>query len=446
MDNWFNVLCLLALILLNGVFAMSEIALVTSRKPRLQVRIDEGNRGAKVAMRLNEEPTRALSAIQVGITSIGILSGIVGEAALATPVAAWLNAEFNIPMETARFAGLLLVVVLVTYFSIVLGELVPKRLGQMNPEGVACRIAPPINFLAVLMAPFVKLLSVSTDLLLKLSGKKGDEEQGVTEEEIHAIIDEGSETGAIEEQERDMVRNVFRLDDRTVASLMTPRSEVEWIDLQEDARANVAKLLNSRHSRLPIADGSLDDIKGFCSTRYLLQQIVENGHVDFTSKMASVLYVPESLSGLELLENFRANDVPVAIVVDEYGTVQGLVSPRDVLEAIAGEFKPEPGEEAWAVERDDGSWLLDGMMPSPELKDHLDLKNLPQEEAGRYNTLAGMIIWMTGHLPKTGDVVTWQGWRFEVVDMDGRRIDKVLVSKMPEEKQTEEEPVGKPKI
>ena len=182
MDNWFNVLCLLALILLNGVFAMSEIALVTSRKPRLQVRIDEGNRGAKVAMRLNEEPTRALSAIQVGITSIGILSGIVGEAALATPVAAWLNAEFNIPMETARFAGLLLVVVLVTYFSIVLGELVPKRLGQMNPEGVACRIAPPINFLAVLMAPFVKLLSVSTDLLLKLSGKKGDEEQGVTEE------------------------------------------------------------------------------------------------------------------------------------------------------------------------------------------------------------------------------------------------------------------------
>ena len=360
MDNWFNVLCLLALILLNGVFAMSEIALVTSRKPRLQVRIDEGNRGAKVAMRLNEEPTRALSAIQVGITSIGILSGIVGEAALATPVAAWLNAEFNIPMETARFAGLLLVVVLVTYFSIVLGELVPKRLGQMNPEGVACRIAPPINFLAVLMAPFVKLLSVSTDLLLKLSGKKGDEEQGVTEEEIHAIIDEGSETGAIEEQERDMVRNVFRLDDRTVASLMTPRSEVEWIDLQEDARANVAKLLNSRHSRLPIADGSLDDIKGFCSTRYLLQQIVENGHVDFTSKMASVLYVPESLSGLELLENFRANDVPVAIVVDEYGTVQGLVSPRDVLEAIAGEFKPEPGEEAWAVERDDGSGPVDG--------------------------------------------------------------------------------------
>ena len=208
----------MALILLNGVFAMSEIALVTSRKPRLQVRIDEGNRGAKVAMRLNEEPTRALSAIQVGITSIGILSGIVGEAALATPVAAWLNAEFDIPMETARFAGLLLVVVLVTYFSIVLGELVPKRLGQMNPEGVACRIAPPINFLAVLMAPFVKLLSVSTDLLLKLFGKKGDEEQGVTEEEIHAIIDEGSETGAIEEQERDMVRNVFRLDDRTVAS------------------------------------------------------------------------------------------------------------------------------------------------------------------------------------------------------------------------------------
>ncbi len=443
MDNWFNVLCLLALILLNGAFAMSEIALVTSRKPRLQVKLDEGNRGAKVAMKLNEEPTRALSAIQVGITSIGILSGIVGEAALAAPVAAWLNAEFGVPIETARFAGLLLVVVLVTYFSIVLGELVPKRLGQMNPEGVACRIAPPINFLAVLMAPFVKLLSVSTDLLLRLFGKKDEEEQGVTEEEIHAMIEEGSETGAIEVQERDMVRNVFRLDDRTVASLMTPRSEVEWIDLQDDPKSNVAKLLSSKHSRLPIGDGSLDEIKGFCSTRYLLQQIVEKGHVDFTSRSAPVVYVPESITGLELLENFRKNDVPIAVVVDEYGTVQGLVSPRDVLEAIAGEFTPVAGEEAWAVQREDGSWLLDGMMAAPELKDHLDIKNLPQEEAGRYNTLAGMIIWMTGHLPRTGDIVTWQGWRFEVVDMDGRRIDKVLVTKQPEEnKQDSEEEAG----
>ena len=206
MDNWFNVLCLLALIFLNGIFAMSEIALVTSRKARLQMKIDDGNSGAKVALKLNEEPTRALSAIQVGITSIGILSGIVGEAALATPVAAWLNESFGVEVNTARAVGLLLVVVLVTYFSIVLGELVPKRLGQMNPEGIACRIAPPINFLAVLMAPFVKLLSVSTDLLLKLTGKQNVEEAAVTEEEIHQMVVEGSEAGTIEVQERDIVQ------------------------------------------------------------------------------------------------------------------------------------------------------------------------------------------------------------------------------------------------
>ena len=439
MDNWFNVLCLLALILLNGVFAMSEIALVTSRKARLQMKIDDGNSGAKVALKLNEEPTRALSAIQVGITSIGILSGIVGEAALATPVAAWLNESFGVEVNTARAVGLFLVVVLVTYFSIVLGELVPKRLGQMNPEGIACRIAPPINFLAILMAPFVKLLSFSTDMLLKLTGKQDVEESAVTEEEIHQMVVEGSEAGTIEVQERDMVRNIFRLDDRTIGTLMTPRNEVEWIDIQDDTQQNIKKLVTSKHSRLPVCDGSLDDIKGFCSTRFLLQQIVDTGKVDFTTHLIPAVYVPESLTGLELLDNFKENDVPLAIVVDEYGSVQGIVSPRDVLEAIAGEFKNVPGEEDWAVTREDGSLLVDGMMPVPELKDQLNLKALPNEADGRYNTLAGMIIWMTGHLPKTGDVVTWDNWRFEVVDMDGRRIDKVLVSCI-EEKNEEQEP------
>ena len=432
MDNWFNVLCLLVLILLNGAFAMSEIALVTSRKARLQMKIEDGNSGAKVALKLNEEPTRALSAIQVGITSIGILSGIVGEAALATPVAQWLNESFGVDLNTARAVGLLLVVVLVTYFSIVLGELVPKRLGQMNPEGVACRIAPPINFLAILMAPFVKLLSVSTDLLLKLTGKENVEEAAVTEEEIHQMVVEGSEAGTIEVQERDMVRNIFRLDDRTIGTLMTPRNEVEWIDTQDSAQDNVKKLLTSKHSRLLVCDGSLDDIKGLCSTRYLLQQVVDTGKVDFTAHMIPAVYVPESLTGLELLDHFKENDVPLVIVVDEYGSMQGIVSPRDVLEAIAGEFKNVPGEEDWAVKREDGSLLVDGMMPVPELKDQLNLKALPNEADGRYNTLAGMIIWMTGHLPKTGDVVTWDNWRFEVVDMDGRRIDKVLVSCLEE--------------
>ena len=318
-----------------------------------------------------------------------------------------------------------------------LGELVPKRLGQMNPEGIACRIAPPINFLAILMAPFVKLLSVSTDLLLKLTGKKDVEEAAVTEEEIHQMVVEGSEAGTIEVQERDMVRNVFRLDDRTIGTLMTPRNEIEWIDMQDSVEDNIKKLVTSKHSRLPVCDGALDNIKGLCSTRYLLQQIVEAGKVDFTTHMLPVVYVPESLTGLELLDNFKENDVPVAIVVDEYGSVQGLVSPRDVLEAIAGEFKSVQGEDDWAIKREDGSLLVDGMMPVPELKDQLNLKTLPNEADGRYNTMAGMIIWMTGHLPKTGDVVTWDNWRFEVVDMDGHRIDKVLVSCIDDKAETE---------
>ena len=268
---------------------------------------------------------------------------------------------------------------------------------------------------------------------MKLTGKSDSQEPTVTEEEIHAVIDEGSESGVIEAQERDMARNLFRLDDRTIATLMTPRSEVEWIDLQDDADLNVRKIVTSQHSRLPIADGSLDDIKGFCSTRVLLRQLLENGKVDFTSQMAKAAYVPETLTGLELLENFRDNDIPVAIVVDEYGTVQGLVSPRDVLEAIAGEFKPGLGDDSWIVEREDGSLLLDGMLAVPELKDRLQLKSLPQESEGRYNTLAGMIIWIMEHIPTTGEVVMWEGWRFEVVDMDGRRVDKVLVSRVPEE-------------
>ena len=432
MDSWFNILCLFGLIILNGLFAMSEIALVTSRKARLQNRIEDGDKGAKTALELNENPTRALSAIQVGITSIGILSGIVGEAALAGPVANWL-VQWGVPMESARLAGLVLVVVLVTYFSIVMGELVPKRLGQMSPESIASRIAGPVHALALIMAPFVKLLSVSTDFLLGLIGKNTSEEPAVTEEEIHALIDEGRQAGAIEEQERDMVRNVFKLDDRTVGTLMTPSSEIEWIDLQDGAEENMKKLVNSNHSRLPVANGSLDNVIGICSTRSMLRQMLKNNKPDFTGELMPVVYVPETLTGMEVLENFRETDTPVALVVDEYGDVQGMVSPRDILEAIAGEFKPEKDDEPWVVEREDGSLLIDGMIAVPELMDELQLKEMPPESEGRYNTLAGMIIWMTGRLPKTGDTVTWQGWRFEVVDMDARRIDKVLAQRIEPE-------------
>ncbi|HQR22089.1 MAG TPA: hemolysin family protein [Burkholderiaceae bacterium] len=426
-----DVLLLFALILLNALFAMSEIALVTARRARLQAMVEQGDTGAAAALALNDHPTRFLSTIQVGITSIGILSGIVGEAALAEPMARWLI-ELGAEAKTAKFGGTVLVVIVVTYFSIVLGELVPKRLGQISAEGIARRVARPIGWLAMAAKPFVRLLSASTDVLLRVIGARTDSASAVTEEEIHALIQEGSETGVIDEQERAMVRNVFRLDDRQIASLMTPRSEIVYLDLEDDLAENMKRVLDIEHSRFPVCRGGLRDVIGVASARRLLQQAIRGETLDLEKAAEAVVYVPESLTGMELLENFRASSGHMALVVDEYGEIQGVVTAQDLFEAIAGEFKPQRTEDAWAVQRADGSWLLDGLIPIPELKDRLDFGAAPEEELGRYNTLSGMVMLLLGRVPATGDIVEWQGWRFEIVDMDKHRIDKVLASRLPE--------------
>lgn len=424
-----EILLLLVLILLNGVFAMSEIALVTARKARLQLLVDQGDRGAAAAMALNEEPTRFLSTIQVGITSIGILSGIVGEAAFAAPLNIWL-VKMGADAKMAQIAATGLVVVVVTYFAIVLGELVPKRLGQIAAETVARRVARPISWLALVAKPFVRLLSGSTDLLLRLLGVKGHGAAAVTEEEIHALIQEGSESGVIDEQERAMVRNVFRLDDRQIASLMTPRSDIVYLDLDEPFEDNLRKVLETDHSRFPVCRGGLREVLGVISARQLLMQTIRDGRPDFGKSLESPVYVPESLTGMELLENFRSSTAHLALVVDEYGEIQGMVTLQDLFEAIAGEFKTPRVEDAWAIQRQDGSWLLDGLIPVPELKDRLGFAQVPEEELGRYNTLSGMVMLLLGRVPHTGDAVEWAGWRFEIVDMDGRRIDKVLATRV----------------
>lgn len=424
-----EIVLLLVLILLNGVFAMSEIALVTARKARLQLLVDQGDRGAAAAMALNEEPTRFLSTIQVGITSIGILSGIVGEAAFAAPLTIWL-VQLGADGKMAQIAATGLVVVVVTYFSIVLGELVPKRVGQIAAETIARRVARPITWLAVIAKPFVRLLSESTDLLLRLLGVKGRGAAAVTEEEIHALIQEGSDSGVIDEQERAMVRNVFRLDDRQIASLMTPRSDIVYLDLEEPFEDNLKKVLETDHSRFPVCRGGLREVLGIISARQLLMQTIRDGRPDFGKSLESAVYVPESLTGMELLENFRSSTAHMALVVDEYGEIQGMVTLQDLFEAIAGEFKTPRVEDAWAIQRQDGSWLLDGLIPIPELKDRLGFTLVPEEELGRYNTLSGMVMLLLGRVPRTGDAVEWAGWRFEIVDMDGRRIDKVLATRL----------------
>ena len=423
---------LVALIVLNGLFAMSEIALIAARKSRLQRLAEDGDHSAIVAIRLGEEPTQFLSTIQIGITAIGILNGIVGEAALAGPLAGLLHG-WGIDEKTSAIGATTIVVVSITYFSIVVGELVPKRIAQFNAEGIARLMARPIALLAQLSRPFVALLTVSTDGLLRLLGKIELSSANLTEEDIHAILVEGSQAGVIEKQEHDMVRNVFRLDDRQIASLMTPRSEIVWLDMEAPLEEGLDKLAASDHSRFPVCEGGLHAVLGVISAKRLLKlRLKDEPPEKIVDYLQPAVYVPESLTGMKLLEQFRESGVQMVFVVDEYGEILGLITLQDLLEALAGEFRPRDPEDVWAVQRADGSWLLDGLIPIPELKDRLDLKTVPEEDKGRYHTLSGMVMWLVGRVPHTGDVTEWEGWRLEVVDLDGNRIDKVLASRLLE--------------
>jgi putative hemolysin len=422
---------LLGLILLNGVFAMSEIALLTARRGRLQSLEGQGDLGAAAAIRLNAEPTRFLSTIQIGITSIGILSGIVGEAAFARPFAVWLQ-SFGLEPAASSYAATALVVVVVTYLSIVLGELVPKRLGQLRAEAVARTVARPMAGLALVAKPFVRLLAGSTDLVLKLLGMHAAKAPTVTQEEIHALLEEGSDVGVIEVNEHQMVRNVFRLDDRQIASLMVPRGEIVYLDLEQPPEENFKRIEEAVHTRFPVCRHDMRDIVGVVSAKQLLTPLMRGEKPDFGSILTPAVFVPESLTGMELLQNFRRSAAQMVIVIDEYGEVQGMVTLRDVIEAITGEFQSQDVEDAWAVQREDGSWLIDGLMPVPELKDKLGLETAPEEERGRYNTLSGMVMLLLGRVPRPTDTAEWERWRFEIVDMDGKRIDKVLATPRPQ--------------
>jgi putative hemolysin len=426
-----DILILVVLILLNGVFAMSEIALVTARRARLARLAEDGDGAAAVAIKLGEDPNRFLSTIQIGITSIGILSGIFGEAALAGPMADWLQ-TLGVAQRPSEIGATVLVVVTITYVSIVVGELVPKRLGQINPEGIARLVARPMNMLATISRPFVRLLSGSTALLLRLLGQGEIQGPSVTEEEIHAILDEGSEAGVIEKSEHEMVRNVFRLDERQIGSLMVPRSEIVWLDVLRPLEENLALVAQSDHSRFPVCRGGEDDILGVIGAKQLFNQVVRGSQLSLEQDLQPAVYVPESLTGMELLDQFRTSGTHMVFVIDEYGEVQGMVTLHDLIESVTGEFVPQDTADGWAMQREDGSWLLDGLIPIVEMKDRLGFRNVPEEDKGRYHTLSGMMMWLLGRLPGTGDVATWEGWRLEVIDLDGKRIDKVLAVRLPE--------------
>lgn len=419
---------LFALIILNGLFAMSEIALISARRAQLQNMAQNGDSGAAAAIQLGDDPNRFLSTIQIGITFIGIMNGIIGEAALARPFSAWLE-SLGVQSVLADYLATGLVVVGITYFTIVLGELVPKRLGQMNPEAVARWVSRPMLWLALVSKPFVKLLAGSTQFILSMFGIKEQGRPSVTQEEIHLMLAEGSSAGVIEHEEHQMIQNVFRLDDRQIASLMVPRSDVVYLDIEEPLEENIKRIESSEHSRFPVLKGSWEEIVGVARARQFLTQTLRGEKLSLTENLHAPVFVPESLTGIELLENFKNSGLNLVFVIDEYGEVQGIVTLKDVMEAITGEFKPRRPEDAWAVKREDGSWLLDGFIPVPELKDRLGIKKVPEEEKGRYNTLSGMLMLLIGKLPQTADRCEWEGWTFEVIDMDGNRIDKVLATK-----------------
>ena len=434
-------LLIVFLTLLNGVFSMSELALASSRKARLNAMAEAGDKGSRAALDLLTNPTQFLSSVQVGITSIGMLNGIIGEAAFSDDVSVWLQ-SFGVSVRASDISATAIVVAVITYVTIVFGELVPKRIGQLYPEIVARLVSRPMMWVAAGAKPFVWLLSVSTQAVLKLLRVDNSAGRAVTEEEIAASLEEGVDAGLIEAHEHQMVQNVFTLDERRLTSMMLPRASIEWLDASDTLVHAIAKAGASGHSWYPVCRGSLDDVVGVVNVAKLLAQ---HGQIQPASSSEAsnlvlmvadrigsyavpAVFVPETLSGMELLEQFRARSTRILLVVDEYGVVQGLMTPMDMLEAITGELQTGTTQDAWATRREDGSWLIDGLMPVSELKARLDIRELPEEDRGRYNTVAGLLQSVSGHLPSTGERIACAGWSFEIVDLDGRRIDKVLVT------------------
>ena len=433
-----DILLIVLLTLLNGVFAMSELALASSRKARLTAAAEAGDKGSQAALSLLANPTQFLSSVQVGITSIGMLNGIIGEAAFSGALSA-LKQTWGVSVRAADISATALVVVVITYITIVFGELVPKRIGQLYPETVARLVARPMMWVAIGARPFVRLLSFSTHVVLQLLRVDNAANRAVTEEEITASLEEGVSAGLIEEHEHQMVQNVFLLDDRLLTSLMLPRSEIQWLDANDTLTQAIAKASVTGHSWYPVCRGSLDEVMGVVKLSDMLAQ----SHADANAAVVQAkrvadctlpaVFVPESLSGMELLEQFRERSTRILLVVDEYGVVQGMMTPLDMLEAITGELQSGAQVDAWATERADGSWLLDGVMPVSELKARLDIRQLPGEERGRYNTVAGLLQSVSGRLPAKGEKIESAGWCFEITGLDGKRIDTVLASRISPE-------------
>ncbi|CUA83133.1 Hemolysin or related protein, contains CBS domains [Gulbenkiania indica] len=425
-----DILILLLLILLNGLFAMSELAVVSSRKVRLQQWADDGHKGAQAALQLAEEPTRFLSTIQIGITSISILSGVFGEAAISEKLRNWL-VQYPALADYSHVLSVVIMVITVTTLSLILGELVPKRLAMLNPELVAATMARPMRLLSRISSPLVRVLSLITDSILRLLGARKSKEPSITEEEIRVLMEQGADEGVFDRAEQELVENIFRLDDRKVASVMTPRKEIVALDIEDTLEENRSLLQESPYSRFPVCKGDMEHVMGILDAKRMLDRMLAGEPVDFTSNLEAPLYVPANVSLMQLLEQFKLSRTHLALVVDEYGELEGLVTMNDVLEAIVGDLPASgvPYDEE-IVRRDDGSWLVDGMVTLDRFKEYFDLETLlPGEETGNINTLGGIMMFQLGRVPAVTDRFEWCGFTFEVMDMDKTRVDKIMVTR-----------------
>jgi len=423
---FWELLVLAVLILINGFFAMAELAIVSSRRVRLQEMAKAGKRGAAAALSLIDDPVGFLSTVQVGITLVGIVAGAYSAATFAGPFGEILK---NIPAiavyaEEIAFA---VVVVAVTYFSLVIGELVPKRIALNHAETIAAAVAPLMRLLAKVGAPFVWFLRLSTHAVMALLRLKPAPESAVTEEEVKALIAEGASSGVFQPAERELIEGVLRMGDRAVRSIMVPRTAVVWLDVEDTQEEIYAAIAESGHSRYPVARGDIEDVIGVAHTKDLLEQQRKTGTIDLIAAAREAPYVVDRMPVLRLLERFKSSSVHMAFVVDEHGSFEGIVTPTDILTTIAGDL-PQSEEEAEpeAVQREDGSWLIDGLMAVDAAERTLGIEGMAEE--GDFNTVAGFVLHELGHLPVAGENFEWHGWRFEVVDLDGRRIDKILAS------------------
>lgn len=425
----FEVVILFVLILANGVFAMSEAAVISARKTRLQQRANAGDAKARAALDLANEPSSFLATVQIGITLIGILAGAFGGATLAKHLAGVLR-EIDFLARYADALSLAIVVLIITYLSLIIGELVPKNLALSRPEDIAAAVAGPMSLLSRLTAPLVFTLSASTNLVLRLFGVTASAESPVTEEEINVMIGQGTDLGAYVETERDMVARIFHLADLRVGALMTPRTEIDWFDTSDSPDVIRSKLIASPHSHFPVASGDLDSIQGIVHAADVLERLLCNQPLDMGADLQRPLFVPETTLALSVFDMFKKTGTRIAVVIDEYGGVQGLVTLTDILEEVVGDVTvSQETIELQIVQRDDGSWLLDGLVSVQRLADLLHITAL--EENARYETLGGFVMSELERIPATGDSFEAFGYRFEVVDMDGHRVDKVLAMPAP---------------